>query len=72
VIFAPMLYVALKAAGGAPAFLRRALLVVPCVVAIAFTFSNIIETRIFTPLYTLVLPAAMFGLFNGSRLTQTR
>jgi len=72
VIFAPMLYVALKAAGGAPVFVRRALLVAPCVVAVAFMFSNIIEARIFTPLYALVLPGAMFGLFNGSRLTDVK
>lgn len=70
VIFAPMLYVALRSAGRAPLFLRRALFVVPCVVAIAFTFSNIIETRIFTPLYALVVPGAVFGLFGESTVRQ--
>ena len=69
VIFAPMLFLALRAARGAPVFVRRALMIVPCVVTVAFMFSNIIETRIFTPLYALILPGAMFGLFSGSRLT---
>jgi hypothetical protein len=72
VIFAPLLYLALREVRGAPLFVRRALLIVPCVIAVAFMFSNIIETRIFTPLYTLVLPAAMFALFNGSRLAHGR
>jgi hypothetical protein len=35
---------------GAPSRLRR-VLVVPCVIAVAFMFSSIIETRIFTPFY---------------------
>jgi hypothetical protein len=58
-----MLYLSLKATA-APAFVRRALLLVPCVVVVAFLFSNIIETRIFTPLYALILPGAMFYLFG--------
>ena len=49
---------------GAPRFLRRALLVVPCFIAVAFIFSSIIETRIFTPLYPLVVPATMFFFFS--------
>ncbi len=64
VLFGPMLFLALKGAGGAPVFVRRALLVVPVVVAIAFLFSNIIETRIFTPLYALLLPGLLFALFG--------
>jgi hypothetical protein len=64
VLFGPMLYIAVRASGHAPLFVRRALLVVPGVVAVAFMFSNIIETRIFTPLYALILPGLMFGLFN--------
>ena len=63
VLFGPLLFLAVKAAW-APPFVRRALLVVPCFVAVAFVFSNIIETRIFTPLYPLVLPALMFTLFT--------
>jgi hypothetical protein len=34
---------------------------------VAFTFSSIIESRIFTPLYPLVLPALMFALFAPER-----
>jgi hypothetical protein len=45
-----------------PAFPRRALLVVPAVLAAGFLFSSIIETRIFTPLYPLVVPAALAAL----------
>ena len=63
ILFGPMIYLALKATG-APRFARRALLVVPCFLAVAFIFSSIIETRIFTPLYPLVVPAAMFFFFS--------
>jgi hypothetical protein len=62
VLFGPMLYLALKARD-TPPYVRRSLLVVPVVVAVAFTFSSIIESRIFTPLYPLVLPGLMFCLF---------
>ena len=65
VLFGPLLYLAIRDRDrdGLPVFARRALLVVPLVVVIAFLFSNIIESRIFTPLYALILPAAMFALF---------
>ena len=63
VLFGPMIYLALKAKA-APAFARRALLVVPCFIAVAFIFSSIIESRIFTPLYPLVVPATMFFFSN--------
>jgi hypothetical protein len=63
ILFGPMIYMALKA-NRAPIFARRALLVVPCFIAIAFIFSSIIETRIFTPLYPLVVPATMFFFFS--------
>jgi hypothetical protein len=62
ILFGPLLYLAAKARN-CPAFVRRALLVVPCFVAVAFVFSSIIESRIFTPLYALVLPGVMFCLF---------
>lgn len=65
VLFGPLLYFALQARE-APAFARRALLVVPPFVVVCFLFSNIIESRIFTPLYPLVLPAALFALAGGS------
>lgn len=63
-LFGPMLYLALRALRerDAPLFVRRALLVVPCFVAVGFMFSNIIESRIFTPLYVMVLPAALFAM----------
>jgi hypothetical protein len=64
VLFGPMIYMALKAKG-APTFARRALLVVPCFIAVAFIFSSIIESRIFTPLYPLVAPATMFFFFSN-------
>jgi hypothetical protein len=68
VLFGPMLYLALSARS-APRFVRRALLVAPAVVVVAFLFSNIIETRIFTPLYALLLPGVMFYFF-GDRVTR--
>jgi len=71
VLFGPMLYLALKSAD-APPFVRRALIVVPVFVAIAFTFSSIIESRIFTPLYPLILPGVIFCLFSDSRLGALR
>ena len=65
--FAPLLVLALRAGDSAPVFARRALLVVPLFVAVAFTFSSIVETRIFTPLFALTIPAAVAGL---GRLTK--
>jgi hypothetical protein len=67
VLFGPMLYLALKSKD-APPFVRRALIVVPMFVVVAFTFSSIIESRIFTPLYPLVLPAVIFCLFTSAAL----
>ena len=63
VLFGPLLVLALKARW-APAYVRRALIVVPCFIVVAFLFSNIIESRIFTPLYPLVLPAVLFSMFT--------
>jgi hypothetical protein len=42
-----------------PQFMQRALLVVPVIAVVAFTISSIIETRIFTPLFSLIVPAAL-------------
>lgn len=61
VLFGPLVLFALRAER-APAFVRRALIVVPVFVAVAFAFSSIIETRIFTLLYPLVLPGAVYFL----------
>jgi hypothetical protein len=58
ILFGPLLYLALSARE-APAFARRALLVVPCFAAVAFLFSSIIEARIFTLVYPLVLPGVV-------------
>ena len=64
-LFGPLLAIALRRETAAPPFARRALLVIPCFVAVAFMFSSIIESRIFLPLYPLVLPAFMFGVVSG-------
>ena len=61
ILFGPLLVIAVRSTS-APAFARRALLVVPCFLSVAFFFSSIIESRIFTPLYPLVLPAFLFGI----------
>lgn len=63
ILFGPMVYVAL-ASRTAPIFIRRALLVVaPAFVLVCFLFSNIIESRIFTPLYSLVIPSALYAFY---------
>jgi hypothetical protein len=74
ILFGPLLYFAVRAAraASAPPFARRALLVVPVFVAVCFTFSSIIESRIFTPLYPLVLPAALAALTAQSRAQGVR
>lgn len=61
VLFGCLLLVAANGAGPRPLFVSRALLVVPLFTAVAFSISSIIETRIFTPLYPLIMPAVMFG-----------
>jgi hypothetical protein len=61
ILFGPMLFLSLRATA-LPIFARRALLVVPVFVTIAFMFSSIIESRIFTPLYALILPGLMCSL----------
>ncbi|HET7697865.1 MAG TPA: hypothetical protein VFK57_19285 [Vicinamibacterales bacterium] len=73
IAFGPMLFIALRDRG-APLFVRRALLVVPVVALVAFLFSNIIEVRIFTPLYPLLLPAFLFAFFvpQGARAQGVR
>jgi hypothetical protein len=65
-LFGPMLYLAVTHLRHLPGFPRRALLVVPALVLVAFLFSNIIEARIFTPLYALILPAVVSVLFSPS------
>jgi hypothetical protein len=62
VAFVPLLVLAVRAGKNAPLFARRAMFVVPVFVGVAVTLSSIIETRIFTPLFTLMVPAAVAGL----------
>lgn len=71
VLFGPMLYLALKPKD-LPPFVRRALAVVPVFIAVAFTFSSVIESRIFTPLYPLVLPAVVFCVFTSAAADPVR
>jgi len=63
-LFGPMLALGLTAREP-PLFVRRALLVVPAIVVVAFLLSNIIETRIFTPIYACLLPATLFALMES-------
>jgi hypothetical protein len=60
ILFGPMLYLALRDRSGPP-FIRRSLIVVPCLLLVGFLFSNIIESRIFTPLYALVIPSTLYA-----------
>jgi hypothetical protein len=61
-LFGGLIAVALRAPGeGRPRFATGALWVIPLFAGVAFLISSIIETRIFTPLYTLAMPAVMFA-----------
>jgi hypothetical protein len=66
-LFGPVLWIALRDVAAKPLFVRRALWIVPAFLAVAFTISSIIETRIFTPLYPLVVPAAAFSFSRGGQ-----
>lgn len=63
-LFGPLLFVALRGLKGQPLFIRRALWVVPAILLVGFTISSIIETRIFTPLLPLVLPAVIGAIYQ--------
>ena len=65
-LFGGLLVVALyQSSGPKPLFISRALWVVPVFGIVAFTISSIIESRIFTPLYPLVIPAVIFSLASA-------
>jgi hypothetical protein len=70
-LFGPLAWLALTVRRHLPWFPRHVPLVAIPFVVVAFTLSNIIETRIFTPLFSLLAPAVMFAVFppdkrNGS------
>jgi hypothetical protein len=71
-LFGGLLYVALTQSAGRPLFMSRALWVVPMVAVVAFTMSSIIETRIFTPLYALILPSVIFRWDAADRTITAR
>ena len=58
----PLLSLALRSRRRQPVFVRRILLVVPAVFVVALGISSIIESRIFTPILPILLPALMFTL----------
>ncbi len=60
----PLLYVALRTRRRQPVFVRRATWIVPAVLGVGTAFSSIIESRIFTPVLPLLVPALMFSLFE--------
>ncbi len=66
VLFVPMLILALAQWRTLPEWHRRALMVVPPFLTVAFLVSSVIETRIFTPLYPLIMPAVL-AWFAGER-----
>ena len=65
VLFGGLLAIAIRDGSPKPPFIARALWVVPLFGVVAFTISSIIETRIFTPLYPLVMPAVMSALASA-------
>jgi hypothetical protein len=67
VLFAGFLYVAWSHSAGRPLFMTRSLWIVPVFGGVALAVSSIIETRIFTPLYALVVPSLMFGWCSADR-----
>ena len=68
VLFGSLMALAMsRARNPQPLFVRRALWVVPMIAGVAFAISSIIESRIFTPLYPLLMPAVMFSLLPADR-----
>jgi hypothetical protein len=67
-LFGGLLAVAVHDAAPRDTFITRALWVVPLFGAVAFSISSIIETRIFTPLYPLIMPAVMSALASADTL----
>ena len=70
ILFVPLAFLAFRHVRERPLFVRRALWVVPPFVLTALFLSSIIESRIFTPLYPLMLPAVMFGLQGSIRVPE--
>lgn len=67
VLVAPLLWIAMVGRQAQPLFIRRAIWVVPPFLVVAFTISSIIESRIFTPLFALIVPAALFSITHADR-----
>jgi len=67
-LFGGLLAVAIHEAAPEDPFIARALWVVPLFGAVAFSVSSIIETRIFTPLYPLMMPAVISALASADTL----
>jgi hypothetical protein len=63
-LFGPLFLVGLRTLRDQPLFVRRALWVVPAILVVGFTISSIIETRIFTPLFPLIMPATVGALLR--------
>jgi hypothetical protein len=61
-LFGPLLLLALASRTAQPLFVRRALWVAPAVALVCFAWSSIVETRIFTPLFPILLPGVMWTL----------
>lgn len=64
-LFGPMYLLASLVPPGTPPVVRRLLWVVPPFAVVCVLFSSIIESRIFTPVYPLVLPGLMFTLLRA-------
>ena len=64
-LFGPLAWLALTVRRQLPWFPRYVPLVAIPFVVVAFTLSSIIETRIFTPLFSLLVPAVMFAVFSA-------
>ena len=71
-LFGTLLYIALSHSTGRPVFLTRALWIVPMFGAVAFAISSIVEARVFTPLYALVVPSVIFGWQSADNTITTK
>jgi hypothetical protein len=64
VLFGILLYLALRSRGRQPLFVRRALWALVPVFLVGWTISSIMETRIFTPAFSLVIPGVLYTLLR--------
>ncbi|MFN0157751.1 MAG: hypothetical protein ACKVRP_06725 [Bacteroidota bacterium] len=71
-LIGPLMVLTLHVYRQLPAFLRATLLVVPLLIPIHYVFGVIIETRLWMPLFPILVPTAILGLEYIYKKTETR